>query len=162
FELGGERLLLLTIAPLRVPAQIVDKLERAVFGAATAQRDEGIRARQIVERVDDEGCVAGVRDRHLLAQKIAHVDPELVGEQIGVGDDDGVDLAGGLVRLGGGAFRLLLFGLTVFARVGFGGIRLGAVLLGRICFRFVIPVRLSWLRRTVGIGAVGGAGNPRG
>src|SRR5262249_39779322 len=48
FELGGERLLLLTIAPLRVPAQIVDKLERAVFGAATAQRDEGIRARQIV------------------------------------------------------------------------------------------------------------------
>src|SRR5262249_11625327 len=39
FELGGERLLLLAIAPLRVAAKIVDKLERAVLGTAAAQRD---------------------------------------------------------------------------------------------------------------------------
>src|SRR5262245_56028946 len=44
FELGGERLLLLAIAPLRFAAQIVDKLERAVLGPGAAVRDVRGRA----------------------------------------------------------------------------------------------------------------------
>ena len=51
-QLGGQRLLLLAVAPLGVAAQLVDELEGAVLGAAAAQRDQGIRARQVVERVD--------------------------------------------------------------------------------------------------------------
>ena len=62
-QLGGERLLLLAVALLGVAAQLVDELEGAVLGAAAAQRNQRIRARQVVERVDDEGGVAGVGDR---------------------------------------------------------------------------------------------------
>ena len=129
-ELGGERLLLLAVAPLGVAAQLVDELEGAVLGAAAAQRDQRLRARQVVERVDHEGGVAGVGDRHLLAQELAHLDPELVVQQIGVGDDDDVDPARRRVRLGGrGRLGFLVLGLASFGsrpwavlrRLGLGG-----------------------------------------
>ena len=62
-QLGRQRLLLLAVAALGLAAQVVDELERAVLGAAAAQRDQRIRARQVVERVDDESRIAGVGDR---------------------------------------------------------------------------------------------------
>ena len=80
---------------LGVAAQLVDQLEGPVADAAAAQRDQRVGARQVLQRAaSTKARVVGVGDRHLLAQELAHLDPELVVEQIGVGDDDGVDLAG--------------------------------------------------------------------
>ena len=175
-ELGGERLLLLAVAALGVAPQLIDELERAVLGAAPAQRDQRLRAREVVERVDHEGGIAGIGDRHLLAHEIAHVDPELVVQQIGVGDDDGIDLARGHVRLGGrGRLGLLLLGLVVLGLIALGpglgrilgllgglllGV-LGAIRLGLVVALLLLRLLLLGLRGALGERTVGRAGDAR-
>ena len=94
-ELGLERQLLLAELLLGVAADVVDDLERTGLDAAPAQVAQRLAAGQVLDRIDDEHGVLRQRDLDLLAEELPRVDPELVVQEVGVGDDDGVELAGG-------------------------------------------------------------------
>ena len=66
---------------------LVDDCERPRLDAAPAQVAQRLAAGQVLQRVDDEHCVVGERDLDALAEEVALVEPELVVQEIGIGDD---------------------------------------------------------------------------
>src|SRR5512147_2122897 len=76
---------------LGVAAQRLDKSERTIRRAATAQPDQRLGVGQVFERVDDEIAVARGRDIHPLTEKVGALHPEPVVQHVGVADEDDLD-----------------------------------------------------------------------
>ena len=87
-----QRLLLVAETLLGIAAQLVHHIEGTVRDAAATQRDERIGAREVLQCREHESAVMGIGDSDLLAQEIADVDPELVLQEVRVGNHDKVDL----------------------------------------------------------------------
>ena len=92
-RLGLQPLLLLAELLFRVPLDLVDHRERPRLHAPPAQIAQRFSARQVLERIDHEHGIVRERDLDLLAEEIALIEPELVVQEVGIGDHDGVELA---------------------------------------------------------------------
>jgi hypothetical protein len=72
-------------------SKVVDETEGAVRSRATADRNQVGVAEQVLHGIDRHRAVVGKGLEQHLAEEALPLHPERVGQQIGVGDQHGID-----------------------------------------------------------------------
>src|SRR5690606_13728715 len=86
-----QNLLLLAETILRLTLQRFYHHERTRRTPPRAHADQRIAARQVIQRIDNEVAIVRPGLRQALAEKVLHVHPHAIAEQIGIGYRDDVD-----------------------------------------------------------------------
>ena len=93
-QLGLQGLFLLTELDLGLTLNGVHHLERPGKTTARAHADQCFGTGQVVQGVDRETGVVRPGLRNTLTEEVLHLHPHAVGEHVGVGHDDHVDVVG--------------------------------------------------------------------
>ena len=105
----------------RILTQAFDQMEGPLGAATGAQPDQGVAAGQVVQDIDHEVAVVGLRHHHLLIEEFAYGNPEFIEQDIGVANDDNVQRPGGFGKVRGIHFgRFLRFVCLFIAVLGLG------------------------------------------